>query len=456
MGVEHMAFLRIQNKGVRDLALFTTWGASTGRTDSNAMGQFGNGSINGAFALHRDGKPITIYSGLRRVTYVELAEKTVTDPKGRSTSFVQMGVKISNRKPSPMGLALSTGELDWTPEMGVREFISNAIDYAQDDEYKIDVVDTPRPRDGYTSVFIPMDKDDAYDDVTEFYSTLSQRFLHFADCGADCPPVMPKMHDQSPPRIYRKGCFVKAAGRLPSIFDYNLGEELQIDEARNLGVGDCESAVADHICKDETALVSIFEKLAEDSEFFEASIASWRLSVHAEEWKRAFDTAFGYRGDVVIASPSHSLLIPHAYDSGFVPITIHSQAWYDCLVRAGVKTIDEAMRGVSENGCKLMAANREAIAVVDKVWEWLELLGETQDKPKPPIKSFVPLDAENNPMERCGGFFSPASGIVALRQGRETVRIAVEELGHYITGYDDLSREFEAWTFGIVAKMIEL
>ena len=445
-------YLRIQNEGVSSIDLFLRLGASSSRGDESRIGQFGSGALLGALTLLRSNLPPTVFVGLTRVKYVMGEERTECDPGGNSVTYTPVLAQVSNRKPYDLNIALEYGAMDWdNPLMGVREFISNALDYSSTgiSGVKIDLVDNATPRAGKTCVYIP-----ATSEIVDYHATLASRFLQFDPRYKAGLPTLIVKSEPSPPRIYRKGVFVAEIGSKPSLFNYNLREELKIDDCRNLGTYQCQEACTKKVCADDSALRAVFARLPDSTPFFEGGFRTYDLGWEAkynnddDKWLECWQAV---HGNAVIATADHAMIIPHAIDRGFRVVVISHNSWYEALAAAGVPTVLSSLDNVADNGCELYNAPPALIACRDRVWDWLTLVEMTDGKPAPPVMGFIPiLDSAKNLL----GFYDRKKEIIGIRNDRLTdPSVMIEELSHYASGEGDLSREFQTFALNLACKL---
>src|SRR5581483_4236846 len=103
-------------------------------------------------------------------------------------------------------------------------------------------------------------------------------------------------------------------------------------------------------------------------------------------------------------------------------------------------------------GRAITGASPDAQAAVDLVWDWLEEVGLTNGKPKPPVRCFTSiLDAGVmlNGYYRDETVFinSDLAGGSAEFAGSQALtdrllKVALEEVAHHVTGATDNSRDF--------------
>jgi hypothetical protein len=134
--------------------------------------------------------------------------------------------------------------------MAFRELVSNAIDRTiretgNFDGVEIALVSDVSAKRGHTGWFIPADER-----VVKFYWELKKRFLHFAGKDELKATILPKT-DRNPSGgqtavIYKKGVYVRewTESKVPSQYDYNFGDDLDLDESRTVDNYRLREAVA--------------------------------------------------------------------------------------------------------------------------------------------------------------------------------------------------------------------
>jgi len=222
-------YLMIENTGVADIRALTTLGLSTGRNHKNkdVLAVFGTGMIQGVNTCLRFNVNPTVFVGRDKLSFF-IEPITVEEQNFGQVSYLYKGEK------KQLACVVEHGAQDWTNiDMALREFISNAIDASLKScgnlsGVKIDVVDEINGVLDKTRVFVPLTSE-----VQSYYKDLHGRFLHFSDSYNSSATVLNKP-TLSPCRVYKKGVFVRQLDGLTSLFDYNFGDSLKLDECRNV------------------------------------------------------------------------------------------------------------------------------------------------------------------------------------------------------------------------------
>jgi hypothetical protein len=441
--------LLIQNKGVAPVEAYTLLGYSTARnsTTQGTIGQFGTGAKHGICVLLRAGIDVRIYCGTTRLDFGTREDEVDGNTVTRVT------VKIGNRKPKDLDWILDFGAIDWTEvRMALREFVSNAIDQSlQSEAMKIQITDQVKAKDGYTRVFIG-----EAPEVVEFYGNLGTHFLHFR--GDENARIMPK-DELSPCKIYRCGVFIRELDAV-SICDYNFkAHEIEIDECRNLSDYVARAAIARlyRASEDPADLARVFRSLLNGEKTVESQLDSFYLTWgNATEeqravWREAWDRAAGG----AIPCPSDKLNQGQfAQRKGYAVVEQPAEAWNSALTHFGITDIDKVLDGSERRGHSVTEPTTAAREAVAKVWEWLEAVSMTNNKPAPTVKGFESI---MNGCEDTLGYRIPGESVVYLRndlEGRILLETALEEVIHHVTGSADGSRDIQDFAFRFITRWL--
>ena len=420
-------FLMIENHGVAPVQSFTVMGLSTARGKAEKIGQFGSGSKHGILTCMRQNIVPTIYLGEN-----ELKFATTTDKMGEKE--YQHLIYEFRGEIKELPIALEFGALDWDGlDMGLREFVSNAIDAG---DYKVEVVAKPETHKDKTRIFLPFRPE-----VAKFFAALPEKFLHFAQ-GINTEQVVMLKEKISPAKFYRKGVYVRESKAI-SLFNYNFDDKVKIDECRNME----EYAVREHSANiwqnaDKETVKLLFNRLDDINEkVFEGNFyfCSWRWDAKGiANWKAAWKELFGdaYCGNVTTQAP----LIAKAQKQGHNVINVPTNL-LDALVHCGIPMVVDCLQGVDKAGREIQPATIKLTSKVRKIWDKLVEKGMVNGKEFPKVNTFTCL---MNGESQLKGFYNPADLSINLEvhNGLDSMTI-VEELGHYITGATDNSRDFQ-------------
>ncbi|CAN5536398.1 hypothetical protein BH11PLA2_BH11PLA2_16270 [soil metagenome] len=481
------AFLKIENIGVCPPEGFTVLGVSLADTSSNegVIGQFGSGNKHGVAVCLRAGLAPIVFAGTLKMEF-STKSQTVSDGLA-SKDFGLVVVKYGGIDPitgasrsstEDLGFVLDYGKQDWQEvALALREFVSNAIDRSIRERgdwsgVKIEIVDESqvRAKRDHTRVFVPMDSA-----VLEFFNSLGKWFLHFSEPDSLNKAILPKKNrnlgDRKAAVIYRRGVRVREfeSSDTESLFDYNLND-LTIDEARKASDWDvkhhCGKALAG---ADRDILASLFDRLVNsDRGVWEFGFDTYSLqpacrdSIEEESRKqRAWQEAFSMiAGDDAVLTGEAS--VDQLGRKGYKAIKAP-----DNLVRAaeqyGVQTPGRVLSADELSGREISDATPDAQAAVDYLWELLEELGLTNGKEKPPVRCFTSIldgGVMLNGYYRNGTVYihEDLGGTASIVVGRDgltdrLLKVALEELSHFVTQATDNSRDFQNYLLDVAVKL---
>lgn len=413
-------YLMVQNRGEADVKDMTLLGLSTSRGQSDRIGQFGTGFIHGVTALLRKGIFPEVYVGRKKVSF------EIDDHK-------QEVIARYGGKRMPLNVCVQFGELDWKdPVMGLREFISNAIDADQWQPDTVQKVARPSGKEGYTRVFVPM-----YEPVQQYHQELPSQFLHAT--GSDQSSIIVKPAPSSC-RVYRKGVFVRELNHV-SLFDYNLDEDTQIDECRNMSDWSARDGIMSIMRKttDKRYIMAILSAVVADADVLEVrrEFTTYSWQTWSDAWVEVWRSMYGEK--VIVIPEMAQYLARKTKDY----VAVHQPHWFASLIGMGLPSYTEVMSRVETQGMEELPPTKAAIDTVDQVWSLLSSLGMTNGKKKPVVKLFRSL--MNGGSDVHGQY---SSGTVFLREDHDHNKyVALHECAHHITGADDETYDFSEFAF---------
>ena len=420
-----MLHLCVENQQECPIEGFITLGLSTSRGHEDCIGQFGSGNKHAVLLLLRSGLNPIIYSGTTKLEFY--TEPALLDTK----SYNKVFVKIGNNKAKELSYCLEFGELDWTSlDMALREIVSNAIDNGGFSNMEITVTDSLRAKSGTTRIYIPL-----IPDVQRFYSSISQRFLHYTD--KENQSIIEK-ESVSPAKIYRKGVLVREV-KEDSLFDYNFGDELPIDECRKLDNYTVACHASRVIVRNEEGLTKIIRSLFGAKEFFEHTFSYYSMyNVDKQALQNAWQVV---TGNAVCCN--NGLAVETLQRKGFKCAIITQDNWYRLLTENGISSPIDKLTEVEKQGQQIVPTSNNAIKTLNQVWYWLTELNLNQNKIKPPIKCFSKAMSCETLLR---GYYQDGTIYVNIENDTESQTI-LEECAHYITGATDNSRDFQDFAF---------
>jgi hypothetical protein len=439
-----MQYLMIENPGVAPLEGFTVLGLSSSRGQSESIGQFGSGNKHAILVLLRMGLVPTIYLGKKKLTFT-------TEPATMGdTSYNKVLYSLGGSAKKDMGACLAYGELDWDKvDMALREFVSNALDATNQDFGSINVSlkDSPRAKSGTTRVFIP-----ATPDVVKFMMSLKDKFLHAS--GQQGQTLMEKS-EPNRAKVYRKGVFVRELRRI-SLFDYNFGEELKIDEARNLDDYSVASSACKKVSSSSEGIATMFQSLVRNrskDDIWEHGFSKWNLDLDGRRNKKLWvDTWKDLYGNGILGMESQSTLVERCIKKGQKVILIGEDAWYNAMSKAGIPTVISLSDDINDKGYEVVSASQNILETLDFCWTAMELTGMTKGKSKPEVRMFRQIvDGEEIV---CG--YVDRDKVVHINVDNETSKNTMfEELSHYVSGAADMTRDFQSFVIEMATRFAE-
>ena len=417
-------FLMIENDGVAHVQAFTVMGLSTARGNADKIGQFGTGNKHGILTCMRQEIKPSIFLGEN-----ELKFATTTDKMG-DKEYKHLIYEFKGEI-KELPIALECGALDWNGlDMGLREFVSNAIDAGGE---RVEVVSQIEPHSRKTRIFLPFRPE-----VAKFYSELPEKFLHFSKEFKQSQTIMQK-EKLSPAKCYRKGVFVRES-RDNSLFNYNFGDDIKIDECRNMDAYTIRNHAANLWMKAGVEQIrELFTKLSKiDNKVFEGIIYFPYYSVN-DNWRKAWELEFGtnaYCG----CNETQGQLIVNAVQKGKKVVSVPNN-FLPVLKAVGIKNVTEAFGNVDSYGRAIKPAGEKIVAKVKKIWDKLVDLNLTKGKKMPAVNIFTAMMEQESQL--CG-FYNTENKSINLEStnGLNSITI-LEELGHYITEAYDNTRDFQ-------------
>jgi hypothetical protein len=436
-------YAKIQNNKTCPVDRFLVLGLTTSRDNDNAIGQFGSGSKHAVFTLLRAGLEVVIYPGQSEIRF-----KTKTKISG-GHEYHQIYAIVDGEEQS-MNVALDFGELDWKNEidMAMRELVANAID-SSDSIYDVMISCgdyTPSPCENKTTVFVK-----ANQEVKDYIADLDNRFLQFDGNEYKEGQIITKENEDKV-RFYHKGVFVRF-GDTNSLFDYNFGDDIKIDESRNLDNVSMASAVAGYLSKSSHHLYSILKILNSNKSYYETELYSFSLERGArnnkEIWQAAWNRVFGPKS--VIVHVSDGYIIDKARNKDYKCILIQNNSWYSALVKAGIPTPMQVLEDVSKDGHEIIHPTSLLRSNFERVWDWFLQFDMNNDKLKPNL--FMFRTQISGTKIKMG--YREDDGIYINEECQTSLRTIFHEISHYISDAGDETREFEQFLVDFAVKVCE-
>lgn len=503
-------YLKIENPGICPTEGFTLLGASTKRDSQTAIGRFGSGNKHGVNVCLRHHLSPVVFCGSLKLEFGTRVQRVNNSEFNRV--FVKYGGKDSygtNRSSTEdLGYVLEYGATDWLAvDLALREFISNAIDKACEEDYcdfwtkwssennviltdaqkggihhdtwvnalkehlktatpwenvKIEIVqeNQVRAKTGTTRVFIPINQG-----VLDFVENLGKWFLHFSEPELLSQQILPKnnrnLSGKKSAVIYRRGVRVREfeSSDEESLFDYNL-ETLQLDESRQVNDWQVQHHAAHVLCQaGKKKIGTLIQSFIDGKHYWEHSFQSYPFTDNAnkpnvvEAWKSAFIDLAGENAVATLADTGE-MVERKGYKRVFVP-----SAYNDIFKIFGIKTPDAVLSEDDIAGRQILTATSAAVQAVDWAWDLIEKLKLTNGEEKPKVKSFIKsMSAGCQTL----GYYKLENKTVYLNMelvGGETgmsqqlLATALEECVHHCTKATDGSRDIQDFLFNMVVLL---
>ena len=475
-----MTYLKIENPGVCPVEGFTLLGATSKRLIDNSnpytIGQFGSGNKHALGVLLRFKLFPIVYCSNHKLEFTTKPGKM--QALEGSTAYNRVVVKHGGKDEDGSSCTSTEelsqtdeyGAIDWTNVgMALREFVSNAIDaaIAVSGDWrgvKVELVqdDKVRAKRGFTRVFVPADNED----VVRFFANLGKWFLHFSEPDNILNSVLTKRSRNLEANcqgsvVYRRGVRVREITRWEGLFDYNLND-LHVDESRNVDDYACRTAAAAALAQaGPEHLATWMKSFREDRPMWEHQFSHYEMqpawgermeSITARKanWK----AAVGMIGDNVVLTssegPRHALA-----SKGYTPITV-PETIVDAAQAYGCPTPLTVLSRNELDGRETFAANVDAIAALDWVWDQVVQTGMDDGKVKPPIQCFRSV---MNGGAVVNGFYR--DGTVYLNEdisngaSVELRQTTLEEVAHYLTGSKDETRDLQDFAFKFAVRIAQ-
>lgn len=498
-------YLKIENSGVCPTEGFILWGATSKRLEVDCpytIGQFGSGNKHGVNVLLRNELYPVVFCGRHKLEFGSRPGrmKAVGGESEYKRVYVKHGGQDEHGTSVTFTEELSQtadyGKLDWTDvAMALREFVSNGIDAALAvnamkaaeqvrlaeeaadagrpftpeapptwpwEGVKIELVDEEqvRAKRGKTRVFVPVN-----DDVIKFFVNIGKWFLHFSEPMSIMDTILHKasrnIGESKVAVIYRRGVRVReVCGNEPSLFDYNFNG-LRIDESRNAEDYTCRYEAGNALAKAKPEfLVKWIEACRGTQKFWEHTFGyeiagTYTPASQLEEVRGNWAEAVASVGDNVVFVTEDGPM-DRLKAKGYVPYILPS-GMVDAARQYNCPTPDKVLNSNDLAGRDLVEATPDAVVALDWVWEKVLLVRMDAGKPKPNVHCFRKV-MDGGTMQR--GFQDGdavyINEAIASGTGDDLYQTMLEEVGHYLTGAKDESRDLQDWAFGFAVRIVKV
>lgn len=481
-----MKYLMIQNPGVAPVEGFTLLGMSTTRDCGveGTSGQFGSGNKHAINLLLRLGFKVIIYCGKTRLTFFTKTETVNDGLVEKEVSKVYCKCGGTSTKTIDCGWCLDFGAIDWNDTaMALREFVSNAIDRTIrekkeflralqiDHDLDVTVVDENqrKARDGYTRVYVELTPE-----VQKFYGELPKRFLHFSENPEQVyqhmlPKAERNLSNSKTAMIYRGGVFVREISEsvTASLFDYNFAPaDLPIDECRNSSEYATRAACAGLIkASDADTLGTIFASLLAGEDTFESAMDPYYIcpewstpkEEQKETWQQAWKQTAGTSANgasAVLVDAEQPKVAEFIDRKGHQTKPVKAKGWVEAAGRMGVTTPKDVLNENENKGREIKEATDAGMWATKVVWAWLEALDMLQGKTFPEVGTYSDIMSGESSVFG----FQKGKGVyyrddIASDANKFLLKVAFEEVVHYVTGATDNSRDFQNFLIDVIVEL---
>lgn len=475
-----MKYLKIANpiNTTLPVEFFTTLGVGSTKYDSteDTQGLFRSGFKLGTLLLVRNGINPIIFNSLLSIKFYTEA-KTLHDglyERDFDIVFCKLsgkdGLGKSINRTEKLSISVDYGDTDWEDvKLSCREYTANALDRSIREtgsftSATIEIVEENqvRAKNGEMRIFIPLTEE-----IENFYNQLGKRFLHFSEPYSLRQKILLKnrrsLNNSEAACIYKKGVLVRQIkSEKPSLFDYNFGSELRLDESRNLDDYTLRTVVAKVLADAEPKyLAEVFRKVTSHETVWEADLDSYYLSPSYTDsetvikqrklnWGKAWESVAGSNA---VMCAKGSILQDIIKKKGSTPRTVYSDSW----LKAGAKyDIKEELSIVTEEDKKAteyFEATPEVLTVLDDVWNFVVKLDKANGKDKPACKVFTEIATEES--TRLGYYSKDVIYVnkdISIGLSDMLYSTVFEEVCHHVSGSMDFTRSFQDYLFSLLVQ----
>ena len=430
-----MKYVKIVSRSVTTPEDMFTLGVSTSRGKEDKIGQFGSGTLLGTLAWMRKygTSPVFMING-KKVSF-----QTKDILKGDGIPFQQV-LMCYDRKKSPLNVALEYGVLDWpTACLGLREWISNAIDAGANPKDILVLTNKIEASDDEVAVFVP------YTDLAkEYFDNIGDYFLHFA--GNQHEKVIEKP-SKSPCRIYRKGVFIRTLAE-ESIFNYNL--MFSINECRTGSsdslISDIEYEIRFNMGEGQNSkLQKVIDAILAKEEIVETNKTNWTGISSA--MKDLFKNLVGKIG----ICPTNFIV---------ANCTAIAPEWHKAVIKEvpEIDGLNQVCKAEIE-GFDMVTPTTEVVAKYHRYCELIETMGMSRGYARPKLLAYVTKPYADGSVRhpKFNGLYDGCRKEVMIWVANPDIeRVMVHELAHHYTGCaDDWTPEFAKFGHDLVAEIVK-
>ncbi len=472
-----MLYIKIENPVNTPISseFWTIWGTTTKRevknNDPRIIGQFGSGGNHAVALCLRHGiNPIIFNENQKLEFYTQPIElESITGTEIQHQVVVQHSGKDNKgksvRKKEVLNHTLSFGAIDWNDiSFAMREFVSNAIDacYLQGlshSDVSVEIVSDSqiRAKAGTVRVFLPLTTE-----IQNFYSNIGSWFIHFSNPELLSSKVFPRRNRNLVEKnkcamIYRRGVLVcEVKHEYESLFDYNV-DDIRMNESRSVDswTASSEAAYTISLRSDEKVIAKVIGSFTTSSPFWEHTLPSSSLALFSipenkkDVWKQIWKTMLGENS--VVANSITSIMCKN---KGYDPVII-PENFVKLVQSIGIQTDTDVLSTNEMDGKVVTDPTPDFVNGTQFVWDRLQELGLTQNRPMPNIKGFDMNQTDNTIVF---GYWEKDTVAYNNMMGKGLnemlLHTIIEELTHHITKANDGSRDFQNYLIKVIAQTL--
>lgn len=461
-------YLMIDNQGVADYEVFTLLGVTTTRYSShhNTIGMFGTG-IKQAIALflRNNLNPIVFIDKLKMEFFTQ--SQNIKGVASESRNYDIVCVRLTGKdingnqvnRTEKLGFTIDMGELDWKNiGMGLREIISNSIDACNkqnlslDDNMNISLVkeNQVRAKTGRTRFFVKSNID-----VLEYYNDLEEHFLIFNNGEKVYDDFISHNHSDKT-SIYRRGVKIAEINK-KSIFNWNF-RNVDLDESRNCKLYDASCKAVQYLAEEASFedVCHFLQNINKPEDIWESEFPYthvWIINEKAKErWKNAWESVFG---EDAVPSDGVDYIDDRLIKKGYRPIKMPGLVTF--LSKTSIKTLGSILSESELKPHNFTPATAAVTACLDKLWAIFEENNLTHEKEKPGVECYTLI---MNAGEQRLGYYDPVTKKIYIHEDLSQgysfnlAQTMLEEIGHYVTGAKDCTRDFQDFFIRCCANLM--
>lgn len=457
-------FIRIENpvSVLPSVELMRTLGASSSRDNEARIGQFGSGFPYSLALLARNDLLHTFKICLGKDVYTfYLEEHKSKTSRNDDFNIFEICMKKQNGGTWNLNIDVRFGAIDWRDvTMAAREFVSNAYDGTDNPRnVNIEYVESNqcRAKEGAIRVYI-----EATDELRNYIDNINNYFLMGrSDYRESDKIIRNPSHDDC--RIYRRGVLVGTFGE-HSLYNYNF-KDISLNESRLITRSDACDLIAQAITIAPQSVKELFliHMQNNDKDYWDINNVDMyyldpknhymnkdETEKHCNSWKNAYLNVFGPR-----IATDNPIFISAIQAMGYDHI-MFSEEHMQFLRSVGIRTDKDVLTKNQLENRDIFDPTKDMEKALSKVWKAIDRAGMTQGKDIPILKCFYENMKEG--AQRLGFYDDGTVYInkdISVGLSDMLMQTTIEECAHYITGFKDMTRDFQDWAFRLACALMK-